>query len=505
MPVWFVVNISQPIEERKAGEDVFGTAFRSEIQALNILTPPYKYSIYEIKSNTLGTLSFVVNVVRQPNNLYYTPVIKIGGKFPGKFLAIQPPFAVYEETKNEDLKISHLDLRSAIDRQFGGHIAQQNSRRSPGSRTSFLKPRFPQLKRRGSGIRRVSQHRKRIDPGITASFSDHGQIEKVRFGRRLRTEMVQISQPTGVLSEQLGNNFFRWADGGKGVVVFVLDAGCDPQHPIESHGTAVVGKVVGEMTGFAQGAEVVVASLYSGTEEDLYANTVFQMVDVLTQVYDYVIEHNLARRCVINMSVGYGDDLEESTPGYGWFVTLSQYLISQLTDIGCYIITASGNKGTGPVNDFPALHALSQHQTLKDRIVVVGGVDSSLKNRYQVSPFVRVAAPAIGIPCAFGYNQGYEPYSAASPEDLNPYKFLRAFSGTSFATPVVSALIACFISLGYKKPIDVLYFLAENREITDRPTPAGAPALVYSGITVAHWSPESQKEILGVDFETGFA
>ncbi|KAK6515901.1 Secreted subtilisin-like serine protease sub4 [Arthrobotrys megalospora] len=124
-------------------------------------------------------------------------------------------------------------------------------------------------------------------------------------------------------------SYYHYKEPGKGVVVYVLDSGVDPDTPdledanfqdwilgglfpseertdinfssdmLSPHGTAVAGKIAGERTGIAQKAEIMAASCADGHGQ-LQTSTV---LDCFLKTYDHVRKHNSNKPCVINFSI----------------------------------------------------------------------------------------------------------------------------------------------------------------------------------------------------------
>ncbi|KAK6341457.1 Secreted subtilisin-like serine protease sub9 [Orbilia brochopaga] len=122
--------------------------------------------------------------------------------------------------------------------------------------------------------------------------------------------------------------FWNYKTLGEGQVVYVLESGCDMDHPEITnvtfqdwifaggfpddeqnevytdngyHGTPVVGRVAGKNTGVAQKASIVVVKYVDGRGEWIPEYT----LDGLIRIHDHILRNNAHRNCIINISLSY--------------------------------------------------------------------------------------------------------------------------------------------------------------------------------------------------------
>ncbi|KAH6886908.1 peptidase S8/S53 domain-containing protein [Thelonectria olida] len=229
------------------------------------------------------------------------------------------------------------------------------------------------------------------------------------------------------------------SEAGKGVTIYVIDTGANPENPewsgmpgtkefifppsvpaIESdflnHGSCVASKATGPKFGTAKNANIVMLKLPA----DLHMSAIFaSLVEVSNDVY----QKGLAGKAVINMSLGsrIGDKVADTREAY-------KLLLASIIMEDIVIVTASGNDaqyGIYDVSDYPALF-------VKDMdIVVVGAVDKDgYREFYSQGSGDQLTVSAPGnVDCASGRNDG----------DTELY-------GTSFAAPAVAGVIAVWLS-----------------------------------------------------------
>ncbi|EPS36994.1 hypothetical protein H072_9454 [Dactylellina haptotyla CBS 200.50] len=294
------------------------------------------------------------------------------------------------------------------------------------------------------------------------------------------------------LKEFRNTHFRDWIFVGPSVLEeprddpFSFDFNKDEKGQKLSHGTSVTSKIVGENLGFAQKSEVVVVNIARGDSRgsDNVGNKQYLFLDGLVKVHDYVKKHGLSGQCVINMSLEFwmpALDLLESYDGFGAiYGPLIKFLLNNITDkLNCYVVVAAGNgEPSEPITANPP--SFGGELNPKKFVVVAGHETESEQNYYQIADFVRISAPAEDIKCAKGY--------LVTEKHKNTYATVggefNTLSGTSFATPVVSALNASFISIGYSDPVDHLYAISETPLSGVVP---GAPRLAFIGINTDQW------------------
>ncbi|KAK6505517.1 hypothetical protein TWF481_007412 [Arthrobotrys musiformis] len=168
---------------------------------------------------------------------------------------------------------------------------------------------------------------------------------------------------------RLGSSYYHYKRPGEGAVVYVLDSGVDTSHPdlknakITSqifggpfpqeegadtlantryqagHGTQIVGKIVGRLSGVAQAAKVVAG--YCTEAHTL--PTIAADMDCLLKTYDHIKTYNAKRPCIINMSSTYPFDSQDPlTSPLRLMFTSVLHALHSLPNV--IIVTAAGNQ-----------------------------------------------------------------------------------------------------------------------------------------------------------------
>ncbi|KAF3916266.1 Oryzin [Orbilia brochopaga] len=234
------------------------------------------------------------------------------------------------------------------------------------------------------------------------SFSDLGssflpEVVQIYDGYYL-PELSLISQPPGVRYRDM-RSFWNYKTLGEGQVVYVVDTGCDMDHPEladthfqdwifaggfpsdeqadfeyarqDYHGTQVISKLTGKHVGVAQKASIVVVKLRDGRDESHF----FAVVGGFIQIYDHIRRKNSNANCIINVSVGLTPDHESYRP-------LFEEVIRALTDLPNVIIVAAAGNGepvsiTFEVYLVNAMHAIKVGFT--EQIVVSRASETPLR------------------------------------------------------------------------------------------------------------------------------
>lgn len=231
----------------------------------------------------------------------------------------------------------------------------------------------------------------------------------------------------------MGFNYLWPEITGSGVVVAVIDSGCDVSHPDlkdniigvrnfvpgraaddvmddNGHGTHVAGTIAanGRIRGGAYGAKLLILKVFGADG----SCDMGRIIDAIKYAATWTGPHG-ERVSVINMSLGgpeYSIALEEA--------------VNLATDRGILVVCAAGNSGDGKEEtveiDYPAGCK---------KALAVGAVDLKLNTCYftDTNDFVDVAAPGADIVSTY------------------PGGRYAMMSGTSMATPGVSGFAACMI------------------------------------------------------------
>ncbi|MGL5327781.1 MAG: S8 family peptidase [Peptostreptococcaceae bacterium] len=258
------------------------------------------------------------------------------------------------------------------------------------------------------------------------------------FTLESKTTNLDYTIPYGI---DMVNATNAWKKGytGKGVVIAVIDTGCDKEHPAlkeniiggrnfttddnsniniyndyQGHGTHVAGTIAGTMTpigitGVAPNAKLLILKA-------LDKNGSGQMKWVIDAI-NYAISKNVN---IISMSLGGSQNSKELHDA-----------IKKAINKNILVVCAAGNRGdNGNIRtdelDYPGSY---------EEVIEVGAIDSN-KN---IAPFsnsndyVDLVAPGVKILSTYK-NKGY-----------------ATLSGTSMATPHVSGILAILIEWNNKK------------------------------------------------------
>lgn len=206
---------------------------------------------------------------------------------------------------------------------------------------------------------------------------------------------------------------------GRGVTVALLDTavghhpdlndarirridkyGMDPTGPMSSHGTAVASLIAGSggVDGVAPSVQLICLPVMNGAGEGDTFTLAQAIVDAVVQGAD-----------IINLSLGTSGDS-----------SVLRAAVDHALANNVAIVAATGNGGVNAVS-YPAAY---------EGVVAVGAVDARNDHLYfsNSGPQVDLVAPGFGVEAAWGADQ------------------VALFSGTSAATPIVSAAIAVVLS-----------------------------------------------------------
>ncbi|RVD88857.1 uncharacterized protein DFL_003028 [Arthrobotrys flagrans] len=480
------------VERRYQKDEKFKKKVLEALQ--KIAVPPKALNVYPLDSPYLGCLAFAVTTEANSSD----PAWKLSRKFAK---SLRNPVKVFSDIDDNLLEMSWVERAKTLP-WLNAERRRSSSELSNGGRRDGLSIPQHDLRPRDLNHGRKNQRDLRTNEIGVKGYGKSGRL----------TEMRQLSQPPGVSEAELGNLFRNYEFAGNGQVVYVIDTGFDPTIPELSdvkfddwiyagpfptdekgiqmttkwHGTIVVSKVAGKITGVAQEAKIVAIEAGDGRSIDTFEAEGW--IDGLLKTYDHIRRVNSDKNCIVNISFGFGlgyfDILWAANPRFtiadgirSYFWDSILYVLNEFTRLPNVVIVSgagNGRKNT-PIDTFPAIFA----QRLKsNRMVVVGGVDKSGLNYYQKADFVKVWAPArdLAYPCEPGR------------VDKRPTEFLRehglcfSVSGTSFAAPTVAGILATMLSAGVplNQVVNHMYSLAYPRV-------PGGPNIVYNGISTKQW------------------
>lgn len=246
---------------------------------------------------------------------------------------------------------------------------------------------------------------------------------------------------------------------GKGVIVGVLDTGCDADHiefrskkvdfryvplnsvtdavravrgfDVDGHGTHVCGIIAGENLGVAPDVELLVASV-------LESETLKTSLDRVLIGLDWMLSHfsepeNLSKPTIVNMSLGFPPEALR-LPAYKRAAELFRKVLRiMVEDFGVLTVVAIGNDGPGKMRA-PGFYP---------ECLGVGALDFGLTpaefSGGGVSPISGKPKPDIS-------GLGVDIVSSFERTMANRSRYVR-MSGTSMASPYVAGIAALYASV----------------------------------------------------------
>ncbi|RKU07485.1 peptidase S8 [Candidatus Poribacteria bacterium] len=255
---------------------------------------------------------------------------------------------------------------------------------------------------------------------------------------------------------------------GKGVLVGVLDTGCDADHiqfrrkqinfryvplhyrfkkmrdvrgfDVDGHGTHVCGIIAGQSIGVAPGVDLMVASVI---ESETYQTSLSRISIALDwMIFEFGTEENRDKPIIINMSLGFVPELIPKKDRDLLMVGIRELISTLVEDFDVLPIVAIGNDGPGNMRApgyFP--------ETLS-----VGAIDS----KHKPAPFSGGGPSPIGgklQPDIAGY--GVNIFSSIGRNRTNGSLY-KEMNGTSMAAPYVTGIAALYASVNTNFRGDIL-------------------------------------------------
>lgn len=254
------------------------------------------------------------------------------------------------------------------------------------------------------------------------------RVEKI-LNNNSTLNIQSIGLPKGV--EMLeANEVWSEAEGGKGIVIAVLDTGISKNHPFlkdniidgkdfsgkgdyedgSGHGSHVAG-IIRQV---APNADLLIGKVL----DDDGAGSYQSIIDGINWATNYV-GANGERTRIINMSLGGSEKSNE----------LEQAILNAVSK-GILVVVASGNEG----NHFDDRYEQS-YPALYNECITVGAIDQHNRMAGFSNEHLQLDVVALGVNVKSTYkNEGY-----------------AVLSGTSMATPHISSALALIIKIGEKQ------------------------------------------------------
>lgn len=284
-----------------------------------------------------------------------------------------------------------------------------------------------------------------------------------------------LQQATGPLPRDRKHYFERT---GTGVHIFVMDTGIAPRNPdfmtlgnaalsrvgeslgtadtdSASHGTRVTGLAAGLQFGVAKNATIHSVFKGAATQPD-------QLLDALNWIYDRVVDGNM-RPAVLNMSFNVPVPVVDPRPEHlGGIPDLENKLTQRLRDLiaaRVVVVVSAGNKNGSPNDFWPSNVA---------EAIVVGGVDERGDRWVRDSSDPEYVSLCVNLQdCGSNYGAAVDLWAPAknirSAVKISTERFPRIRSGTSYAAPLVTGLVALYLQqFPSHTPVQVLTGLRTN-------------------------------------------
>ncbi|KAK6352190.1 hypothetical protein TWF730_009020 [Orbilia blumenaviensis] len=472
-----------------------------------VAMPPQASNVFPIESQFLGMVAIDVNMPPRPSD---SPIFTdIEKKYGGALEIFLKVFSDVEEklrTNDGDWNKNPPSWLSIEDSKKSPRFAEVDT-------INRIDPDPMSLDKRKRGTE------KNMD---TEEYTKKAKAYGQRFGKEL-PEMRALSQPPGVELTQ-SMIFWQYRNSGKNQVVYVLDTQCDPtaqelsgvkwgdwisagafpwdqRGPLlpfaasASHGTCMVSKIAGKVTGLAGDAEIVFVEVLSGRGfARLYILS--DVIDGILKIYDHIKRRKVKRNNVISLSMGIYLSMvrtiakvnnKDANAAEKAYADILRYIFKELIQLpNVIVVNSAGNSAPGTIIDhYPAV--LAKDAEYNNKLVVVGGYDPRTgENVYQEAEYVRIWAPAMGIAMPCGKGERKRSRSAL----FKKFDLCGPRAGaTSVAAATVSGVLAALLSTGMPidKVINYMYDQAHPRVLD-------GPLALFNGIGIKKWPPEQRPQ-----------
>ena len=241
---------------------------------------------------------------------------------------------------------------------------------------------------------------------------------------------------------------------GNGVLIGVLDTGCDADHiqfrkkpidfryvphhsesdnlrdvrgfDVDGHGTHVCGIIAGRHIGVAPGSDLMVASVIESETLKTSLSRIYRGLDwILSQISN---EENLSKPVIVSMSLGFITEHLRNSEKESLMVGVRGLISTLVEDYSVLPIVAIGNEGPGNMRapgSFPETLSVGAVDFNQKPACFSGGGQSPTDGKMQ--------------PNIVGY--GVDIFSSLERDKNNRSSYI-CMSGTSMATPYVAGIAA---------------------------------------------------------------
>ena len=310
-----------------------------------------------------------------------------------------------------------------------------------------------------SDKKKIEEAQKSFDESDYKIISDvQLSLPKPTYSERVYRRRKQIVWPVESGIHQAHRNGIT----GEGVLVGVLDTGCDADHiqfrqkeiefryvppysgadslrsvrgfDVGGHGTHVCGIITGQHIGVAPGVDLMVASVI---ESDTYQTSLSRISIALDwMLSQFGSQKNRNKPIIVNMSLGFVPEYIPKEDQVTLTIGIRELISTLVEDFGVLPIVAIGNDGPGNIcapGYFPETLSVGAIDFNHQPADFSGGGCSPIRGEVQ--------------PDIAGY--GVNIFSSLE-RDKNNRSLYKDMSGTSMATPYVAGIAALYASMDAK-------------------------------------------------------